>query len=77
MYLALVFTGLVCAVFGSLFNYVGVELMRCAFEHIGGDAIGLFFGGLLITILSLIFFVMFSMCGKIFINSIKDHLEGE
>lgn len=77
MYLALVFTMLVCAVIGSLFNYVGVEIMRCAFEHIGGDAIGLFFGGLIITILSLIVFVLFAMLAKILIDSIKDHLKGE
>ena len=77
MIIALVIASLLCAAIGSLFNYLGWELMQYAFESMGGAAIGLFFGGLLITIGSLVVFAMFAMCGKLLIESIKKHLKGE
>ena len=65
-----------CAILGTFFNYIGVELMRCAFEMAGGDAIGTFFGGLLIVIISLVTFVIFALCLKLLIVQIKYILKG-
>ena len=71
MIIALMVAGLLCAAIGSLFNYIGVELMRCAFENMGGVAISMFFGGLLLTMGSLLVLAMVAMVGNLLIKSIK------
>lgn len=77
MFLLLAIATLLCATIGSFFNYVGVELMRCAFENMGGVAISMFFGGLLLTMGSLLVLTMVVMLGKLLIESIKKRLKGE
>ena len=76
MIVALIIAVLLCAACGTIFNYCGVEIMRCAFELVGGDAIGVFLGGLFITILSLVIFILFAISGKLLIEQIKYILKG-
>lgn len=77
MIIFLIVASLLCAAIGSLFNYIGVELMRCAFENMGGVAISMFFGGLLLTMGSLLVLTMVAMLGNLLIKSIKERLKGE
>ena len=76
MIVALIIALLLCAGIGTFFNYLGIEIMRCAFELAGGSAIGMFLLGLLITMGSLIAFCCFAQCGKLLITEIKYILKG-
>ena len=67
---------LLCAAIGTFTNYIGFEVIMCAFEFAGGKAIGCFFGGMLLIILSLIIFNLFAMSGRLLVEQIKYLLKG-
>lgn len=76
MMVAIIICLLLCVAIGTFTNYIGIEVIMCAFEFAGGKAIGCFFGGMLLIILSLIMFNLFALCGKLLIEQIKYILKG-
>ena len=58
----------VCVVIGCTTNFIGVNMLFAACELYGAGAIGLFFLGLIVIIISLASFVMFTICGKQIFN---------
>lgn len=76
MIIACIIAMLLLAFIGSFFNYLGWELMVCAFELSGGSAIGLFSLGVVWVLVSLVAFVLFTICGQIFIKEIKYWIKG-
>lgn len=71
------FVAIICAVIGSVANYVGVDCMRMAFEMSGGEAIGRFSLGILAILASLVTFSLFALCGKLFIDELKEKIKGD
>ena len=69
------FIMIVCVVIGSVANYVGVDFIVEAFSHSGGDAIGLFCGGIVIAIIGVVCFVLVAMAGRMLFLEIKEHLK--
>ena len=66
-----ILVSLVCMVIGCVTNFVSINMLFAACELYGADAIGMFFFGLIGIIISLVSFVLFTICGKQIFNDWK------
>lgn len=74
MIIFLILLNLFFAALGCVMNYVGVSSIIEAFGFSGGSAIGLFCGGIAITILGIAIFVLYTMIGRLLLDAIKEYI---
>ena len=67
---------LFCVCTGTGTNYFGVSCVIESFNQMGGSAIWCFSVGILFILVSLVWFAMFAMIGRLFLEEIKGKLKG-